>query len=89
MKSIDYLKKYYQNNVLKDEVIPFILNSVKNDKVPNVKFSACEVLASLVNYLGKDPKIKKAAEDYISSLNNNVDEDVAFFSKKALKEIKN
>ena len=89
MKSIDYLKKYYQNNVLKDEIIPFILESVKNDKVPNVKFSACEVLASLVNYLGKDPKIKKMAEDYISSLNNDIDEDVAFFSKKALKEIKN
>ena len=89
MKSIDYLKKYYQNNVLKDEIIPFILESVKNDKVPNVKFSACEVLASLVNYLGKDPKIKKMAEDYISPLNNDIDEDVAFFSKKALKEIKN
>jgi serine/threonine-protein phosphatase 2A regulatory subunit A len=89
MKSIDYLKKYYQNNVLKDEIIPFILENIKNEKVPNVKFSACEVLASLVNYLGKDPKIKKVAEDYISSLTNDKDEDVAFFSKKAIQEIKN
>ena len=89
MKSIDYLKQYYQKNDLKDVIIPFIVESVKKDKVPNVKFSACEVLASLVNYLGKEEKVKKMAEDYISSLTNDQDEDVAFFSKKAIQDLKN
>ena len=89
MKSIDYLKEYYQKNVLKDVIIPFLIESAKKDKVPNVKFSTCEVLASLVNYLGKDIKVKKIAEDYISSLTEDKDEDVAFFSKKAIQDLKN
>ena len=61
----------------------------KKDKVPNVKFSACEVLASLVNFLGKEPKIKKISEEYISSLKDDKDEDVVFFSQKAIQELKN
>ena len=89
MKSIDHLKKYYKKNVLIDEIIPEIIEMAKKEKVPNVKFSACEVLASLVNFLGKEPKIKKMAEDYISSLKNDKDEDVVFFSKKALQDLKN
>ena len=89
MKSIDYLKKYYKKNELIDEIIPQILEMAKKDKIPNVKFSVCEVLASLVNYLGKEPKIKKLVEDYISSLKNDKDEDVVFFSKKAIQDLKN
>ena len=89
MKSIDYLKQYYNKKDLKEIIFPFLLESAKKEKIPNVKFSYCEVFASLVNYLDKDEKLKKMAEDYISSLNNDIDEDVAFFSKKALKEIKN
>ena len=89
MKSIDYLKEYYQKNVLKDVIIPFLIESAKKEKVPNVKFSTCEVLASLVNYLGKDIKVKKLAEEYISSLTEDKDEDVAFFSKKAIQDLQN
>ena len=89
MKSIDHLKKYYKKNVLIDEIIPEIVEMAKKEKVPNVKFSACEVLASLVNFLGKEPKIKNIAEDYISSLKNDKDEDVVFFSQKALQDLKN
>ena len=88
MKSIDYLKKYYKKSELIDEIIPQIVEMAKKEKVPNVKFSACEVLASLVNFLGKEPKIKKMSEDYISSLKDDKDEDVVFFSQKALQEIK-
>ena len=89
MKSIDYFKQYYQKNILKDEIIPYLLECAKKDKIPNVKFSSCEVLSSLVNYLGKDEKLKKMAEEYISSLTNDKDEDVVFFSKKALQDLKN
>ena len=89
MKSIDYLKQYYPKNDLKDIIIPFIVENAKKEKVPNVKFSACEVLASLVNYLGREEKVKKMAEDFISSLTNDQDEDVAFFSKKAIQDLKN
>ena len=89
MKSIDHLKKYYKKNVLIDEIIPEMIEMAQKEKVPNVKFSACEVLASLVNFLGKEPKIKKMAEDYISSLKNDKDEDVVFFSQKALQDLKN
>ena len=89
MKSIDYLKKYYKKKELIEEIIPQILEMAKKEKIPNVKFSACEVLASLVNFLGKEPKIKKMAEDYISSLKNDKDEDVVFFSQKAMQELKN
>jgi serine/threonine-protein phosphatase 2A regulatory subunit A len=89
MKSIEYLKKYYKKNELIDEIIPQIVEMAKKDKIPNVKFSACEVLASLVNHLGKEPKIKKLVEDYISSLKNDKDADVVFFSKKAIQDLKN
>ena len=89
MKSIDYFKQYYQKNILKDIILPYIVECAKKDKVPNVKFSSCEVLASLVNYLGKNDKIKKMAEEYISSLTNDKDEDVVFFSKKAIQDLKN
>ena len=74
---------------MKDVIIPFIVESAKKEKVPNVKFSSCEVLASLVNYLGKEEKVKKMAEDFISSLTTDKDEDVAFFSKKAIQDLKN
>ena len=88
MKSIDYLKEYYQKNVLKDEIIPFLIECAKKEKVPNVKFSTCEVLASLVNYLDKDIKVKNLAEEYMNSLINDKDDDVAFFSKKAIQDLK-
>ena len=89
MKSIDYMKKYYPKKELEDEIIPFLVENCKKEKVPNVKFSACEVFASLVNYLGKNTKVKKMIEDFISSLADDKDEDVAFFSKKAMKDLKN
>ena len=89
MKSIDYLKKYYKKKELEDDIIPFIVENCKKEKIPNVKFSACEVLASIVNYLGKNTKVEKMVEDFISSLINDKDEDVVFFSKKALQELKN
>ena len=89
MKSIDYLKQYYQKNDLKNIIIPFLLENAKKEKIPNVKFSYCEVFASLVNYLGRDEKIKKSVEEYINSLINDKDEDVAFFSKKAIQDLKN
>ena len=88
MKSIDYLKEYYQKNFLKDEIIPFLIECAKKEKVPNVKFSTCEVFASLVNYLDKDIKVKNLAEEYMNSLINDKDDDVAFFSKKAIQDLK-
>ena len=89
MQSIDYLKKYYKKSEFVNEIIPQIIEMAKKEKVPNVKFAACEVLASLVNFLGKEPKIKKIAEDYINSLKTDKDEDVVFFSQKAMQDLKN
>ena len=89
MKSIDYLKEYYPKNDLKNVIIPFLVENAKKEKIPNVKFSYCEVLASLVNYIGREDKTKKICEEFISSLTNDKDEDVAFFSKKAMDELKN
>ena len=89
MKSIDYLKEYYKKDDLKNVVIPFLVENAQKEKIPNVKFSYCEVLASLVNFLGRDNKVKKICEDFISTLINDKDEDVAFFSKKALDDLKN
>lgn len=89
MKSIDFLKDYYPKNDLKNVIIPFLVENAKKEKIPNVKFSYCEVLASLVNYLGREDKTKKICEEFISSLTNDKDEDVAFFSKKAIDELKN
>jgi len=89
MQSIDYLKKYYKKNELINEIIPQIIEMAKKEKVPNVKFSACQVLSSLVNYLGKDKKIKNIVEEYISSLKNDKDEDVVFFSQKAIQDLNN
>ena len=89
MQSIDYLKKYYKKSEFVNEIIPQIIEMAKKEKVPNVKFAACEVLASLVNFLGKEPKIKKIAEDYINSLKTDKDEDVVFFCNKAIQDLKN
>ena len=89
MKSIDYLKEYYPKNDLKNVIIPFLVENAKKEKIPNVKFSYCEVLASFVNYLGREDSIKKMCEEFISPLINDKDEDVSFFSKKALDDLKN
>ena len=87
MKSVDDLKKYYNKEFIKDIIIPYIIESVKDDKIPNVKFSACEVLASLVKFINKEPNTKKNVENFISNFFNDKDEDVSFFSKKAFDEL--
>ena len=87
MQSIDYLKEYYDKDFLINTIIPYIIDNVKNDKIPNVKFSSCEVLTSILLFLNKDSKIQKQVENYISSFFNDKDEDVVFFSKKSFNEI--
>ena len=87
MKSVDYLKAYYSKNFINNVVIPHIIESVKDDKIPNVKFSACEVLASLVLFVNKELNTKKIVEDFIKNFFNDNDEDVVFFSKKAFNEL--
>ena len=89
MKSVDDLKKYYNKDFIKDIIIPYIIESVKEDKIPNVKFSSCEVLASLVKFINKEPNIKKTVENFISNFFNDKDEDVSFFSTKAFDELQN
>jgi len=87
MKSVDYLKSYYSKNFINNVVIPHIIENVKDDKIPNVKFSACEVLASLVLFVNKELNTKKIVEDFIKNFFNDNDEDVVFFSKKAFNEL--
>ena len=87
MKSIDYLKKYYKKEFINNTIIPYIIEAVKEDKIPNVKFSACEVLASLVIYINKEKNTKKNVENFICNYFNDNDEDVVFFSKKAFNEL--
>ena len=89
MKSIEFLKNYYTKDFIKNTIIPLIIEKAKADKVPNVKFSACEVLTSLVKFIGKDADSLKVVNDFISSLGNDKDQDVVFFSKKAIEELKN
>ena len=59
MKSIDYLKKLYNKEFIINTIIPYIIDNVKKDKIPNVKFSACEFLASLVIFINKEKNTKK------------------------------
>ena len=87
MKSNDYLKKYYKKEFINNTIIPYIIEAVKEDKIPNVKFSACEVLASLVIYINKEKNTKKNVENFICNYFNDNDEDVVFFSKKAFNEL--
>ena len=89
MKSVDYLKKYYKKDFIKNNIIPYIINEIKDDKIPNVKFSACEVLASLVKYIDNEEKSKKFVENFLNGFFNDKDEDVVFFSKKAFNELQN
>ena len=89
MKSIDYLKNYYSQDFIQYIIIPFIINCVKEDKIPNVKFSACEVLASLVKFIDKEENTKKFVENFLNGFFNDKDEDVVFFSQKALQNLKN
>ena len=87
MKSVDYLKKYHKKEFINSVIIPYIIENTQNDKIPNVKFSACEVLASLVIFVNKEELIKKNVEDFICKFINDKDEDVVFFSKKAFDEL--
>ena len=87
MKSIDYLKQYYKKEFIMNEIIPYIINNIKDDKIPNVKFSACEVLASLVVFIGKEEKCKKFVEDFLNGFFNDKDDDVVFISKSAFNEL--
>ena len=87
MKSIDYLKQYYKKEFIVNEIIPYIINNIKDDKIPNVKFSACEVLESLVVFIGKEEKCKKFVEDFLNGFFNDKDDDVVFISKSAFDEL--
>ena len=87
MKSIDYLKNYYSKDFIQFIIIPYIINCVKEDKIPNVKFSACEVLASLVKFIDKEENTKKFVENFLNGFFNDKDEDVVFFSKSAFNEL--
>ena len=87
MKSVEYLKKFYNKEFIKNTIIPYIIDNVKEDKIPNVKFSACEVLASLVKFINKEENTKKNVETFITSFFNDNDEDVSFFSKRAFDEL--
>ena len=87
LKSVDYLKKYFQKDFINNIIIPHIIENVKDDTIPNVKFSACEVLASLVIFINKEKNTKKNVEDFICKYFNDKDEDVVFFSKKAFDEL--
>ena len=87
MKSIDYLKQYYKKEFIMNEIIPYIINNIKDDKIPNVKFSACEALESLVVFIGKEEKCKKFVEDFLNGFFNDKDDDVVFISKSAFNEL--
>jgi serine/threonine-protein phosphatase 2A regulatory subunit A len=87
MKSIDYLKKFYNKEFIQNTIIPYIIENIKNDKIPNVKFSACEVLSSLVIFINKEEKSKKIVENFLNGFFNDKDEDVVFFSKTAFNEL--
>ena len=87
MKSIDYLKQYYKKEFIVNEIIPYIINNIKDDKIPNVKFSACEALESLVVFIGKEEKCKKFVEDFLNGFFNDKDDDVVFISKSAFNEL--
>jgi serine/threonine-protein phosphatase 2A regulatory subunit A len=87
MKSIDYLKQYYKKEFIMNEIIPYIINNIKDDKIPNVKFSACEALESLVVFIGKEEKCKKFVEDFLNGFFNDKDDYVVFISKSAFNEL--
>ena len=87
MKSVDYLKNYYNKEFIINNIIPYIIDTIKDDKIPNVRFSACEVLASLVKFINKEEKSKKFVESFLNGFFNDKDEDVVFFSKTAFNEL--
>ena len=80
------MKEYYDKDFLKETVIKEMMNSAKKDPVPNVKFSACQVIKDLVSYL-KDKDITKEAIEFMKGFENDKDCDVVFFSKQAGKEL--
>ena len=90
MNSINYLKKYYDINFLKNEIIKEIIEHGKIDKIANVKFTSCLVLKDIEKYLEnekKDDSKKNEIKEYVKSFENDKDPDVQFFSKKAYNEL--
>ena len=87
IKSMDFLKQYYDTQFLKDEVIPTIINQLKNDKVPNVRFTACKILSEIANFIESD-EVKNTVKECVNQFINDEDDDVKYFSKAALEELK-
>ena len=88
IKSIDYLKEIYDKNFLKNEVLKDIMDAVKKDKVPNVKFCAFKALESIALYLG-DPSVKTSVVNFVKEIleTPNEDTDVVFFGKETIKNL--
>ena len=84
--SINFLKEYYDKDFLKETVVKEMMNSAKKDPVPNVRFSACQVIKDLVCYL-KDKDMTKEAIEFMKGFENDKDCDVVFFSKQAGKDL--
>ena len=56
MNSINYLKQYYDKKFLREIVLPEIILTGKNDKVPNVKFCSCNLYKDIALYLNLEVK---------------------------------
>ena len=88
MNSINYLKQYYDKKFLRETVLPEIILTGKNDKVPNVKFCSCNLYKDIALYLNNNEVINECL-NYLKEFENDKDPDVVFFSKKASNDLKN
>jgi hypothetical protein len=88
MNSINYLKQYYDKKFLRETVLPEIILTGKNDKVPNVKFCSCNLYKDIALYLNNNEVINECL-NYLKEFENDKDPDVVFFSKKASDDLKN
>ena len=78
MNSINYLKQYYDKKFLRETVLPEIILTGKNDKVPNVKFCSCNLYKDIALYLNNNEVINECL-NYLKEFENDKDPDVVFF----------
>ena len=70
MNSINYLKQYYDKKFLRETVLPEIILTGKNDKVPNVKFCSCNLYKDIALYLNNNEVINECL-NYLKEFENN------------------
>jgi serine/threonine-protein phosphatase 2A regulatory subunit A len=83
LHTIAALAPYMHKNVVESQLVPAIVHSAQNDRIPNVRFNSAKVLQNLVPSTDKS-LLNKVIKPCLMQLKDDDDSDVRYFAIKAL-----